>query len=284
MAWRGMLFHQQLLLALIILAATATAASQDSQPNSSCIYCGSFCIHYPFGTISGQYLDESFHINCVNISGTLKPFLGNANLEVLNISLDGELRVSTSVTRYCPGNSSEQRAGSNFLISYKRNNLIGVGFNTVSYIGGASGTMYGTGCVSPSSGTYDRRHRDIGVVNGSCSGVGCCNTSIPERVTDFVVEILSTTVHLEIRHANMLREIKQAMHVRQQIVHVTIPTTVLGIVAIAPQAFEGTHTSMMVVKILMSAKLQNLASILQSAKTLLGVSIARVRRGSKAMA
>jgi hypothetical protein len=70
MALRGMLFHQQLLLGLIILAATATAASQDSQPNSSCIYCGSLCITYPFGTRSGQYLDESFHINCVNISGT----------------------------------------------------------------------------------------------------------------------------------------------------------------------------------------------------------------------
>jgi hypothetical protein len=39
-----------------------------------------------------------------------------------------------------------------------------------------------------------------------------------------------------------------------------------------------------VFQILMSAKLQNLASKLQSAKTLLGVSIARVRRGSKAMA
>ncbi|GMY06603.1 putative wall-associated receptor kinase-like 16, partial [Fagus crenata] len=99
MALRGMLFHQQLLLGLIILAATATAASQDSQPNSSCIYCGSLCIHYPFGTRSSHYLDESFLINCENTSGTPKPTLGyDQNLEVLNISLEGELRLSTSVT------------------------------------------------------------------------------------------------------------------------------------------------------------------------------------------
>uniref|UniRef100_A0A2N9F2V7 NOTCH1 EGF-like calcium-binding domain-containing protein n=1 Tax=Fagus sylvatica TaxID=28930 RepID=A0A2N9F2V7_FAGSY len=46
------------------------------------------------------------------------------------------------------------------------------------------------------------------------------------------------------------------MHVRQQIVTVSIPPMVLDIVAVAPQAFKGTHTSFMVAKILMSAKLQ----------------------------
>ena len=183
MALRGVLFQQQLLLGLMILAATA--ASQDSQPNSSCIYCGSLCIPYPFGIRWGQYLDESFYINCVNISGTLKPFPGYGNnLEVLNISLDGELQVSTSVTRYCPDNSSEQRIGSKFPISYKKNNLIGVGFSILSFIIGSSKKMYGTGCVSLSD-LYD----EDTVANGSCSGVGCCNTSIPGGVTDFAVNI-----------------------------------------------------------------------------------------------
>ncbi|GMY06607.1 putative wall-associated receptor kinase-like 16 [Fagus crenata] len=87
MGLRGMLF-QQMLLGLIILAATAA-----SQPNSSCKEdrCGSLnSIPYPFGTRAGCYLDDSFLIQCVNISGTLKPFLGNdENLEVLNISIFG---------------------------------------------------------------------------------------------------------------------------------------------------------------------------------------------------
>ncbi|GMY06610.1 putative wall-associated receptor kinase-like 16 [Fagus crenata] len=99
MALCGVLF-QQLLLGLMILAATA--AYQDSQPSSSCIYCGSLCIPYPFETRWGHYLDDSFHINCDNTSGTPKPTLGyDNNLEVLNISLDGELRVSSPVTRHC---------------------------------------------------------------------------------------------------------------------------------------------------------------------------------------
>ena len=121
MALRGMLFHQQLLLGLIILAATATAAYQDSQPNSNCINCGSLCIPYPFGTRWGYYLDDSFHINCDNTSGTPKPTLGyDNNLEVLNISLDGELRVLSPVTRRCNHTyDSIQSIGSKFPISYQ---------------------------------------------------------------------------------------------------------------------------------------------------------------------
>ncbi|GMY06595.1 putative wall-associated receptor kinase-like 16 [Fagus crenata] len=200
MALRGMLFHQQLLLGLMILAATA--ANQDSQPNSSCsTYCGSLCIPYPFETRWGHFLDDSFYINCDNTSGTPKPTLGHDNnLEILNISLDGELRVSSPVTRRCNDSYYHQYVGSKFPISYKKNNLIGVGSYSVSYIyGGEPGKRYGTGCVSLSSGPFDGPGRDSRMI-------------------------------------------------------------------------------------LMSAKLQNPASMLIPAKTLLGVLNARVRRGSKAMA
>ena len=47
----------------------------------------------------------------------------------------------------------------------------------------------------------------------------------------------------------MLRQIEQAMHVKQHIVNVTIRTTVLDIVAIAPPDLKGTHTSLMVAKV-----------------------------------
>jgi hypothetical protein len=195
MGLRGMLL-QQMLLGLIILAATAA-----SQPNSSCKEdrCGSLnSIPYPFGTRAGCYLDDSFLIQCVNISGTLKPILGYENLEVLNISLHGELRVSTSVTRDCSNNSSSQRIGSKFPLSNKRNKLFGLGFYIISYIGGYGRGTYGTGCVSSGRrpDLYDRRHdrrydRE-NMVNGSCSvGTGCCETSIPEGVTKFYVGVWS---------------------------------------------------------------------------------------------
>uniref|UniRef100_A0A2N9HTD6 Integrase catalytic domain-containing protein n=1 Tax=Fagus sylvatica TaxID=28930 RepID=A0A2N9HTD6_FAGSY len=255
MALRGMLFHQQLLLGLIILAATA--ASQDSQPNSSCIKCGSLCIPYPFGTRSGHYLDESFLINCDNISGTLKPILAfNNNLEVLNISLNGELKVSTSVTRRCSGFDDIYQSiwsGNKFPISHTRNKFTAIGCPTNAVLVGDSQTQgdVATGCTSICSNDMDN--------SSSCSGIGCCHNSIPEGITTFSVSvsdmfyswrqsrfntcILSFVGELEKRHARKLTETKQAMHVRQKIVHVTIPPTVLDIVAIAPQASKGTHTA-----------------------------------------
>ncbi|KAK7818120.1 wall-associated receptor kinase 1 [Quercus suber] len=94
MAFSGMLFPQLQLLGLIILAATAA-----SQPNSNCIQnCGSLNIPYPFGTKEGCYLEESFLIICNDTHfNPPMPFLGYGDLQVLNISLDGELRVSTFV-------------------------------------------------------------------------------------------------------------------------------------------------------------------------------------------
>uniref|UniRef100_A0A2N9GFE5 EGF-like domain-containing protein n=1 Tax=Fagus sylvatica TaxID=28930 RepID=A0A2N9GFE5_FAGSY len=187
MALRGMLFHQQLLLGLIILAATATAASQDSQPNSSCIKCGSLCIPYPFGTRSGHYLDESFLINCDNISGTLKPILAfNNNLEVLNISLNGELKVSTSVTRRCSGFDDIYQSiwsGNKFPISHTRNKFTAIGCPTNAVLVGDSQTQgdVATGCTSICSNDMDN--------SSSCSGIGCCHNSIPEGITTFSVSV-----------------------------------------------------------------------------------------------
>jgi hypothetical protein len=184
MALRGMLFHLQLLLGLIILAATA--AYQDSQPNSSCINCGSLCIPYPFGTRSGHYLDESFLINCDNISGTLKPFLAYNNLEVLNISLNGELKVSTSVTRRCSGfDNTDQGIWSKnkFPISHTRNKFTAVGCDTYAVLVGDSQTQgdVATGCTSICSNDMDN--------GSSCSGIGCCHNSIPEGITTFYVSV-----------------------------------------------------------------------------------------------
>ena len=93
MALRGMLLQQLLLLlGLIILAA--------SQPNSNYKRsCGNVDIPYPFGTEEGCYFDKSFLIT--SDTSTSKPLLRSSNVTVLNISLDGELRVSYSIARDC---------------------------------------------------------------------------------------------------------------------------------------------------------------------------------------
>ena len=181
MALHRQLLHQQLLLLLIISAVRVA-----SQSNSNCVRkCGNVEIPYPFGTSWGCYRDESFHINCNNISGTLKPFLANGSLEILNISLnDGELLVSTPLTRDCSNNHSQQSIWSKFPISDRKNKFIAVGCGIIAYVRDSSG-IYASACISSCASR-------ISSVNNSrpCSGRGCCETTVPPGVVQFTVNTM----------------------------------------------------------------------------------------------
>ncbi|KAM3681862.1 hypothetical protein ACJW31_12G030600 [Castanea mollissima] len=188
MALREMLLQQLLLLlGLIILAAT-----EASQPNSNCeMSCGSVSIPYPFGTKEGCYHDESFLITCNKTErGTSKPFLRRGNITVLNISLDGELRVLTHVAHACYNDSgipfNKTKIGlslSKFAVSSTKNKFTAVGCDVVGLIQGLEGRGYGTGCLSLCQSVDS-------VENGSCVGIGCCQTPIPTGLTaDFSVEL-----------------------------------------------------------------------------------------------
>lgn len=183
MAFRGMLLQQKFLLGAFILAATAA-----SQPDPNCSKtCGNLSIPYPFGTSEGCYLDSSFLITCNYSSGIPTPFLHKGNIiTVRDISLDGELRILSSVARDCYNESgfgvnrtNRLLTLSKFTVSYTRNKFTVVGCDTYAYISGAvqatSGALknYTTGCIS----LCDKIES---VDNGSCSGIGCCQTSIPE--------------------------------------------------------------------------------------------------------
>jgi hypothetical protein len=198
MAFRGMLLHQKLLFGAFILAAAAAA-----QPDSSCNKtCGNLSIPYPFGTNKGCYHDSSFLITCNYSSGTPTPFLRKGNIRVLNISLDGELRVLSPVARDCYNESGlrvknrrYQFTLSKFPVSYTRNKFTAVGCDTYAIISGKvidQGTSevknYTTGCLSLCDNIDS-------VDNGSCSGIGCCQTSIPEGARNLTATVRSFNNH-----------------------------------------------------------------------------------------
>ena len=194
MAFRGIILQQQLLLGLLILTATTT-----SQSHSSCINrCGSVSIPYPFGTRDGCYLDKSFLITCNHTFEPPRPFLRRSNIIVRDISLDGELRVSTFIARDCYNKSGtsviRKRSGSvlnlsKFPISYTKNKFTALGCDTYVIIKGrAQGQNYTTGCISLCDSIES-------VNDGSCSGIGCCQTSIPEGVANFSVSLGSFNNH-----------------------------------------------------------------------------------------
>jgi hypothetical protein len=207
MALHGMLLQQKLLLGALILAATAA-----SQPHSSCNNtCGNLSIPYPFGTREGCYLDPSFLITCNDSSGTPKPFLRSSTKNVLDISLlDGELRVSSSIARDCYNESGllvddidTVFSLAEFVISYTKNKFTVVGCDTFVFIDGYFDDLFnGLGVQNYSTGLDAYCGRIDSVVNGSCSGLGCSQTTIPEGLWAFTITVNSYKNHSAVRSFN----------------------------------------------------------------------------------
>ncbi|KAG6626140.1 putative wall-associated receptor kinase-like 16 [Carya illinoinensis] len=203
MALHGKLL-QQVVLLLLIAGVLVLAASQPNNPSCNRT-CGSFNIPYPFGTGEGCYLDPSFLIICNHSFQPPKPFLGVDNIDVLNISLDdGELRVSNLVFRLCKynnypyqddGPSLRRRFSTllnlpSFRISPEKNSISAVGCSFFASISGSQGqqSTFMAGCVSfCDNGTT--------LVNGSCSGLGCCHSAIPKGATNYNLNFESISIN-----------------------------------------------------------------------------------------
>ncbi|XP_042963798.1 wall-associated receptor kinase 2-like [Carya illinoinensis] len=131
-----------------------------------------------------------------------KPFLGvDHNIDVLNISPDGELRVSNLVFRRCqwwpdfdnPPSLSRISALLNlskFSISLEKSSIFAVGCNFYAYISGSHEQDYTfmSGCISFCGNSS-------GLVNGSCSGLGCCHSAIPENTANYNLNVQSIYIN-----------------------------------------------------------------------------------------
>ncbi|XP_059629935.1 putative wall-associated receptor kinase-like 16 [Cornus florida] len=185
-------------LAAIFAASTpaATALAKPGCPSS----CGNLTIPYPFGTREDCYLDTSFLVTC-DASNQL--FLQDSIIPVLNISeFDGELRILSWVAADCYDQSGGLIRRNDpwirvpeFPISQTKNSFIVIGCDSYAYVRGSLGVKYATGCMSLCDAIDD-------VVNGSCSGIGCCQTTIPEGVIDFNLSARSFNNHTNIADFN----------------------------------------------------------------------------------
>ncbi|KAH7545513.1 hypothetical protein FEM48_Zijuj01G0101800 [Ziziphus jujuba var. spinosa] len=195
---------------LIILAAVETTKIVESQSVSlpGCPdRCGDVKIPYPFGTSQGCYLSEKFSINCSQSNSQLlspTPFLSNGNLQITNISLEGELGIMHYGARDCYDeegmqviNNRPRTRLSNFHISSAKNKFTAVGCDTYAIISGYRGeTEYITGCIS----SCDRI--DSYTTESSCSGVSCCQTSIPSGLKNITVGLSSFYNHTFVHKLN----------------------------------------------------------------------------------
>ncbi|XP_040377285.1 wall-associated receptor kinase 5-like [Oryza brachyantha] len=179
-------------------AAAAAAAAMAMQPSEACLRrCGDIEIPYPFGVGSGCHLetgDWTFVLSC-NRSADGRLRLYNYQIEVVDMSVRrGQLRIYSVINPWCYNASTAAMNGqnnwwydmsiTNFRINDALNRFTVVGCNSLAYILSLNDTAgaerYMTGCMAmcPGVGRLE---------NGSCAGVGCCQTAIPGGLNGYQV-------------------------------------------------------------------------------------------------
>jgi len=170
-------------LGLLLLLATTQHGPVVAIPGPECqTKCGGVDIQYPFGIGSNCSLSKSFNVSCQEVQhGVYKPF--HSDVELLNISLiNGTIRMLNPISTYCYNSSGLMdhhtwkinASHSPYRFSDVQNKFTVIGCNTLAYIyADSTGTGYQSGCVSTCQNLTD-------LADGSCSGLGCCQTAIPK--------------------------------------------------------------------------------------------------------
>ncbi|MBA0875582.1 hypothetical protein Goshw_015633, partial [Gossypium schwendimanii] len=190
---RSLVVMQLMILLTVILtvkASTPAVVKPGCQKS-----CGDVIIPYPFGTGDDCNITAGFFINCNTSFIPNKPFLGNSYLEVINISTDGQLRILSNTISACYNTSYEHSFFYDywipeFSINNNKNRFTAIGCDTLAVVqqAGSHRQVSATGCFSLCDNITD-------VSNGSCSGNGCCQTSIEKDVRSYNISLGSLFNH-----------------------------------------------------------------------------------------
>ncbi|KAL8467309.1 hypothetical protein ACS0TY_036144 [Phlomoides rotata] len=206
---------------IVLVIILTTSSSVAAAPLNCSDQCGDVSIPFPFGTTEGCYLSEKFFINCTRwpdirekfrkVPKSSKPFVPHSRIEIMNISLDGQLTVLQPIAYRCPGRqvctclpnhigSHKVGRGANeitrsskctckddevqswinlesFTVNNTANKFTVVGCDTTGMVSGKlrGDRNYTTGCISMCSSKAD-------LENGTCNGLGCCQASFPKHI------------------------------------------------------------------------------------------------------
>ena len=197
MGLHGMLVRISLIR--LIISPVLVAAASLVKPADGCHNkCGDVEISYPFGLTKGCSLDDTFLINCSN------KVAKTGTLTVTNISIEAhDLHIMQFVARDCYKKTGEVEEQINaslstamYTISKFKNKFTVVGCDTSAYLHGfQKGERYTIGCTSVCNSLRN-------VVDGSCSGVGCCEVAIPDGSDSISVEVKSFNNHTNVSNFN----------------------------------------------------------------------------------
>ncbi|KAK3012107.1 hypothetical protein RJ639_010580 [Escallonia herrerae] len=170
---------------LVLLLITATAQA-FSLANPGCEEtCGNVTIPYPFGIGASCSANESFIVTCNNSFGPTVPYIRSINLQVLEISLEGTIRVNSPIIT---SNCSDRRhstlemdfSRTPFSFSDTRNQFTATGCNNLALINGQD--IETGGCTSYCNSSWRP---------STCYGINCCQTRIPSSLKYINVSLRS---------------------------------------------------------------------------------------------
>ncbi|KAF8006409.1 hypothetical protein BT93_K0648 [Corymbia citriodora subsp. variegata] len=182
-----LLLKAAVLGALLGLYHKHLAQADDSITKPGCqSSCGNLSIPYPFGLSDSDphcrshINHSSFRVDCDN--STKPP--------------DHELRINASIGRDCYSRSGHDNSSSPWLwlakfpFSSTKNKFTAIGCDTSASFRDRHG-KFSFGCMSSCSSVLDVR-------NGSCTGIGCCETSIPRNIFNYNISITSFSNHSDV--------------------------------------------------------------------------------------
>ncbi|KAJ3674806.1 hypothetical protein LUZ60_005422 [Juncus effusus] len=155
--------------------------------------CGNITIPYPFGTKDGCYR-PGFELTCNESSSTSPQLVVGSNpatnILISNFNLSfGEVTVFKYIAYRCFDKSGITYKGKKTFLRIThhpaylfsaRNKFTVIGCYALAYIEDEENTGYASGCLS-----FCRKLDNT--TNGSCNGVGCCQTAIPKGLSYYNV-------------------------------------------------------------------------------------------------
>ncbi|PIN23575.1 Serine/threonine protein kinase [Handroanthus impetiginosus] len=183
--------------ATLTFAATNDTFSILKGPVISKPGCASKCrnltVPYPFGIGPGCGIGEWFELNCTDAFDTPGAYLGN--IQIYEIS-DNQMRISNVIAKRCYGRTGEEMwgnaASSNISVttfSYSElNKFFVVGCDDLAVVDGRGWRDFSCGCVTRCSSAEN-------VSGESCSGRGCCQTSLTKGLQFYSTALATLNNH-----------------------------------------------------------------------------------------